>query len=166
MKKLFLIIFLVIGFRAYSQNYDENGYQEVNIKAATSLTVQTSGTTLTLDTTSFARIVKSNRDTVASSPDTLSRLPGNFSITAVRDTGDNVNELGITRWYGLIICPSDTIVVSSSVTFNNGDYWIIYPNEAWTTPKYSRWIQNYFWKTLFTGGHTGTAAVRWDLWGY
>jgi len=119
------------------------------------------------DTTDFSVFRKSNRDSVGSSPDTLSRLPGNFFLTAVVDTADNMAELGITKWYSLIIAPADTIVLSTAVGFNNGEYWIIYPNESWTSEKFNKFYTgNYYWKSLFTGGHTGTALVRWRYWGF
>ena len=167
MKKLLLVLFLFIGYNAYSQNYDENGYQEVNVKASTALTVSVSGRVNVIDTTDFSVFRKSNRDSVGSSPDTLSRLPGNFFLTAVVDTADNMTELGITKWYSLIIAPADTIVLSTSATFTNGEYWIIYPNESWTSEKFNKFYTgNYYWKSLFTGGHTGTALVRWRYWGF
>ena len=95
---------------------DDYYIDPINSSGVLTTTSTVTGTVITLDTTKFTVINKSNRDTVASSPDTLSRLPGNFAITAVRDTGDNVYELGITKWYQLIVSSSDTIVISSSVT--------------------------------------------------
>ena len=195
MKKLLLIVFLIIGINAYSQNYDENGYQEVNVKAATSLTVNAVGIDTMriqamdgsqtfrvqrygIDTSriqsmtgqtyfdvrnswDWTRYKFAIRDTVQTGQDTISRLLG------YADTSDNVGELGITEWYQVIISPSDTIQVSSVSTFGTNETWVIYPNEAWTSEKFNvSYTANLFIKTLFTGGHTGSATNRIRLWGF
>lgn len=92
----------------------------------------------------------SYRDTIGTTVDTLSR-----------HISTSTDKITASYWISGWVWASDTVQISDSISFNSSYTTILYPGEVLTFEKLSiNAFNNLYFKSLFTGGHTGQATIR------